>query len=133
MSESFKYREYVDAIGEGDITRTEAANMMGVSKSTARYHLEKAVSEGVLERVKMVLNDTQVGFIYRKKGVQPLLPFEGVSESEPDVLDQLFENGTDALDLDTWDELETGEPYEDIYDGNGIYSHTTSRDARWEI
>lgn len=104
MSESWKFKDYVDAIGEGDITRSEAAKLMSVSKSTARYHLEKAVSEGVLERIKVVIDDMQVGYVYRKKGVQPLLPLEGVLESEPDLLDALFEDGSAALDLNTWDE-----------------------------
>lgn len=104
MSESFKFRDYVDAVGEGDITRSEAAKLMGVNKSTARYHLEKAVEHGMLERIKLVIDDSQVGYVYRKKGVQPLLPFEGEVEQEPDLLDQLFEDGTSALDLDTWEE-----------------------------
>jgi len=133
MSEAFKFWDYIALIGQGDITRSEAARLMGVSKTTARYHLEKAVSQGELERVKLVIDDRQVGFVYRKPGVNQELPFHHDEEETPDLLDQLFEDGTSALDLDTWIETGTGEEFEEVYDHQGLYSHTTVRDARWEI
>lgn len=134
MRTAQKFLFYVDYVGEGDKTRSQAAEHFAVSKSTATYHLERAVSEGYLERFYSWTDEYQTGWAYRKPSAQLPMPFEGMAEIEPpDLLDQLFEDGSSALDLDTWAEVGTGEVYEDIYDHQGLYSHTTVRDARWEI
>jgi len=105
MRTAQKFLFYVDWIGEGEKTRLQAAEHFAVSKSTATYHLERAVAEGMLERFYSWTDEYQTGWAYRQPGTQAPLPFEGMAESEPpDVLDQLFEDGTSALDLDTWEE-----------------------------
>ena len=64
------YMRYVDLVGEGDITRSEAADLMGVSKTTATYHLERAVIEGALERFYAWAKANQTGWAYRRPGSQ---------------------------------------------------------------
>lgn len=102
MRTAQKYLAYVDFVGEGDTTRSQAAEHFKVSKSTATYHLERGVTEGMLERFYSWTDEFQTGWAYRKKGQENLIPFEGEVEQDPDLLDQLFEDGTEALDLDTW-------------------------------
>jgi hypothetical protein len=105
MRTAQKFLMYVDWVGEGDTTRLQAAEHFAVSKSTATYHLERAVSEGMLERFYSWTDEYQTGWAYRKPGGNEEMPFEGMAESHPpDLLDQLFKEGTSALDLDTWDE-----------------------------
>lgn len=62
------YMSYVDWVGEGDCTRSEAARQFGVSKGTARYHLERAVDEGYLVRVHTYATKNQRGWVYTSPG-----------------------------------------------------------------
>jgi hypothetical protein len=87
MRTAQKWIAYVEWIGEGDSTRSKAAEHFKVSKSTATYHLERAVSEGVLERFYSWTDDFQTGWAYRRISGNILLPFEDVAEyddPEPD-------------------------------------------------
>jgi DNA-binding transcriptional ArsR family regulator len=104
MRTAQKYRIYAEWIGEGDATRSQAAEHFGVAKSTATYHLERAVAEGMLERFYSWTDEYQTGWAYRKPGAQPTISFEGEVEEDHDLLDKVFENGSSALDLDTWTE-----------------------------
>jgi len=104
MRTAQKWLAYVEWIGEGDSTRSKAAAHFKVSKSTATYHLERGVSEGVLERFYSWTDEYQTGWAYRRISGNLILPFEDEVEEEPDLLDQLFEEGSSALDLDTWSE-----------------------------
>ncbi len=47
----FRFEDYVHALELGDIvTRSWAMERFGVGRSTARYHLERAVSAGALNK-----------------------------------------------------------------------------------
>lgn len=59
------FLEYVDWIGAGDATRLDAAEHFGVHKTTATYHLERAVSEGYLVRIYTWAKANQTGWAYR--------------------------------------------------------------------
>lgn len=67
------FLDYVDLIGQGDITRAEAAEHFGVHKSTATYHLERACMEGYLERFYAFARANQTGWAYRAVDTQPAL------------------------------------------------------------
>lgn len=82
MERSQMYLAYAGLAGEGDITRLEAARIMGVHKSTATYHLDRAVSQGVLERYQGWTTENQYGWIYRIPGSNLPLPFEGMEDSQ---------------------------------------------------
>lgn len=62
------FLQYVEWIGQGEVTRKHAAEHFGVHKSTATYHLEKGVSEGYLERVYAWTDANQTGWGYRAVG-----------------------------------------------------------------
>lgn len=66
MHQAEIFLRYVDFVGQGDTTRLDAANHFGVSKSTATYHLDRAVMEGYLERFYAFTNANQTGWAYRK-------------------------------------------------------------------
>lgn len=67
------YFDYIDWIGQGDCTRAEAAEHFGVHKTTAQYHLERAVADGYLERVYVFTRNNQTGWAYRQVGtVEPM-------------------------------------------------------------
>jgi predicted ArsR family transcriptional regulator len=61
------YEKIVCNMPEG-ITRAEAAELFGVSKATAKYHLEAAVEAGALEKVAEWATENQIGWVY----VQPV-------------------------------------------------------------
>lgn len=62
-----KYIEYAQAIEQGAIvTRQECAEHFGVSYSTARFHLDRAVEAGLLHK--------QYGFISEQPGWLYALP-----------------------------------------------------------
>lgn len=64
-SRAARFLDYVDAIGKGAIvSRSEMAEMMSVSYSTARYNLERAVSEGYLNKQYGFVTDNQPGWLY---------------------------------------------------------------------
>ena len=65
------FLRYVDWVGQGDTTRAEASHHFGVSKSTATYHLERAVSEGHLVRFCAWCKGEQTGWAYRSTENQP--------------------------------------------------------------
>lgn len=47
----FRYEDYADAFRVGQLlTRVDLANHFGVGRSTAGYHLDRAVSAGFLNR-----------------------------------------------------------------------------------
>jgi hypothetical protein len=55
------YLEWADNIREGElVSRKQMAERMGAHYSTAMYHLERGVAEGVLDR--------QVGWVGRQTG-----------------------------------------------------------------
>lgn len=58
-----KYTEYVT--GQGDRTRDECAYHFGVHKTTATYHLERAVAEGALIRFYTWARNGQTGWAYK--------------------------------------------------------------------
>lgn len=69
------YEEYARAVGEGECySRTMMAVKMGVSYTTAQYHLERAVAEGLLNKA--------YGYIGRQPGWVYALP-----EDMPRLLD----------------------------------------------
>lgn len=70
------FLQYVDWLGEGDTTRSEAADNFGVSKTTAAYHLERGIAEGYLERFYSWCKGQQTGWAYRKRGGQKSLDNE---------------------------------------------------------
>lgn len=75
--QGIKFEEYARAIGQGDIaTRNDMAQMMGVCYSTAAYHLDRAVSAGLLNRQWGYVNDFQPGWLYARPATMPRL--EGV-------------------------------------------------------
>jgi len=75
------YRAYAEWIGQGGATRLDAALHFGVCKSTAAYHLDKAVKAGLLVRVYDWCDNNQTGWVYRGAEAPMELPFYE-SESE---------------------------------------------------
>lgn len=73
------YMLYVDAIGVGEVlSRAEMATRMGVHYSTAKYHLERAVKEGVLHK-QVVWVGNQTGWGYGLPETLPKLKFAEVA------------------------------------------------------
>lgn len=71
------HERYVNAIGEGAIvSRRDVANLMGVSYTTALYHLERAVKRGLLNKRFGYASDNQPGWVYALPATMPRL--EGV-------------------------------------------------------
>lgn len=70
------YFKYVDWIGAGECTRLQAAEHFKVHKSTAQYHLERAVADGYLIRVYSWTGGNQTGWGYQQPSRQSELPFE---------------------------------------------------------
>lgn len=59
-----RWCEYVDSFEHGDIkTRREVAQEFGVGWSTARYHLDRAVEAGFLNR-QFGWTGKQTGWLY---------------------------------------------------------------------
>lgn len=57
----FRFMDYVDVVEEGTLySRSDLAAAFGVGGSTARYHLERAVKEGELNK--------QYGWLGRQSG-----------------------------------------------------------------
>lgn len=74
---SITFHKYVSAIGKGEIVgRQDMADQFGVSYSTATYHLEKAVAEGLLNKQYGYLGGNQPGWLYALPATMPRL--EGV-------------------------------------------------------
>lgn len=72
----FRWEDYVGHFCEGDIfTRAHMAKCFGVGGSTARYHLERAVSAGALNK-QYGWAGGQSGWLY---GLPESMPrFEGM-------------------------------------------------------
>jgi response regulator of citrate/malate metabolism len=67
------YERYVDAIGQGEIvSRSMMAERMGVSYTTAQYHLDRAVQEGELNRAYGYIG-RQPGWVYAHASDMPRL------------------------------------------------------------
>lgn len=67
------WEEYVRAIGQGDIvTRSAMAEIMGVCKNTAAYHLERAVNAGALHK-QLGWAGNQGGWVYALPDTMPQL------------------------------------------------------------
>lgn len=78
------FREYAEWVGQGSATRLDAAMHFGVCKSTAAYHLDRAVREGLLVRVYDWCDQNQTGWVYRSVEIAMELPFyDEVNEYEP--------------------------------------------------
>lgn len=74
MNTAHKYKEYAQWAGQGSVSRLDAALYFGVSKSTATYHLERAVAEGLLVRITVDTDGNQIGYGYQSPERQRL-PF----------------------------------------------------------
>lgn len=60
----YRYIDYVDQLGAGDqMSRQWFADLFGVGVSTARYHLERAVRAGELNKAYGFLGK-QSGWLY---------------------------------------------------------------------
>lgn len=71
---SIKYREYVALLGQGDIwTREDFAKKMGVSYTTAVYHLNAAVQAGQLNAAIGYVSQSKVGWLYALPSTMPRL------------------------------------------------------------
>jgi len=69
-----RYLDYARAVGQGEIvSRQMMAERMGVSYSTARYNLEIAVSENVLNKQYGFASESQPGWIYALPETMPKL------------------------------------------------------------
>lgn len=75
MITSHMYKEYADYVRGGAVTRLQAAEHFGVTKSTATYHLEKAVSEGLIVKFHAYADGNQTGWGYMSSD-NPPLPFQ---------------------------------------------------------
>jgi hypothetical protein len=70
---TYRWTDYVDVFEVGDkLTRADLATHFGVGGSTARYHLERAVLAGALNKVFGWLGG-QSGWIYALPGTMPRL------------------------------------------------------------
>lgn len=59
-----KYLDYASAVGEGEVwCRDDFAKHFGVRYSTAQYHADRAVEQGLLVR-QIGYVDTQPGYLY---------------------------------------------------------------------
>jgi len=100
MHQAELYKLYVDLIGQGDITRAEAAEHFGVHKSTATYHLERAVAEGDLERFYSYTRANQTGWAYRlRDGAQRSFYDVDKWERMDDTFTPIFERSENPLSL----------------------------------
>lgn len=74
QSRAARFLDYCDAIGAGEVVnRAQMAERMGVTYSTARYNLERAVSEGALNKQYGFATDHQPGYIYALPETMPRL------------------------------------------------------------
>ena len=74
-SRAAAFLDYVDAIGRGGlVSRREMAERMGVSYSTARYNLDRAVAEKYLNRQYGFVTANQPGWLYAWRDSMPKLP-----------------------------------------------------------
>lgn len=70
---TYRWREYVAVFELGEkLTRQHLANHFGVGCSTARYHLDRAVAAGALNRVYGWLGK-QSGWLYALPETMPRL------------------------------------------------------------
>ena len=71
---AIRFLDYVDAIGEGElVSRSDMAAHFEVAYGTALYHLERAVSEGYLNKVYGFATKAQPGWLYARKDTMPRL------------------------------------------------------------
>ena len=62
--QAIRYMDYADRVGVGAfVSRASMAALFDVAYSTATYHLEKAVSEGLLKKVVGYIGN-QTGWLY---------------------------------------------------------------------
>lgn len=67
------FTRYAQAVGEGRaVSRRDMADLFGVSVSTAKYHLERAVSHGLLNKVYDYIGK-QPGWLYASPLTMPYL------------------------------------------------------------
>lgn len=70
---ALRYLDYVDLIGVGElVSRDDVAGRMGCPYSTALYNLERAVSEGALNKMYGIIN-VQPGWLYALPVTMPRL------------------------------------------------------------
>lgn len=76
-SRAARFLDYVDAIGAGEfVSRLDMAQKMGCCRSTATYNLERAWTEGYLNKVYGYASTDQPGWIYALKETMPTLDDE---------------------------------------------------------
>lgn len=70
-----RFLEYAAAVGEGEIvSRRQMAERMGASYGAALYNLERAVSEGALNKQYGFASSQQPGWLYALPGTFQTLP-----------------------------------------------------------
>ena len=70
---TFRWEDYVKAIGKAEIvTRNQMAEQFGVGRSTARYHLDRAVRKGALNK-QYGWTGRQSGWLYAHPEKMPRL------------------------------------------------------------
>lgn len=73
MELKYRFVDYVDQFEKGMlVSRTDAAMLFGVGRSTARYHLERAVKAGLLNKV-YGWTGRQSGWLYALPETMPML------------------------------------------------------------
>lgn len=66
------YRTYPNFFGVGDLlTRKDVADIVGKSYTTVMYHLERAVSDGLLHKVNGLTYRNQPGWLYALPETMP--------------------------------------------------------------
>ena len=66
------YEQYAGVIGEGEVlSRKEVAERVGKHYSTVTYHLERAVSAGLINKAYGYTASGQPGWVYAKKRTMP--------------------------------------------------------------
>lgn len=69
-----KFLLYVEHFGAGDVrSRKEVARLMGVPYSTALYNLERAVTEGYLNKRVGYASENHAGWLYALPETMPRL------------------------------------------------------------
>jgi hypothetical protein len=76
-SRAARFLDYVSAIGEGElVTRQDMSSRMDCHYQTARYHLERAVLEGYLNKVYGYVRENQPGWLYALPDTMPKLELD---------------------------------------------------------
>lgn len=71
-SRALKFLDYVDKVGQGDIvSRRDMCARMQAPYSTVVYNLERAVSEGYLNKQYGFASADQPGWLYALPGTMP--------------------------------------------------------------